>query len=67
MPSRPIPTPKELSAAADRQRAGIDALNLHTTHSLYGPGATAQHAQELTATRTPEELLLIRDAAARLG
>ncbi|MGF0167560.1 hypothetical protein ACQRET_26605 [Streptomyces koyangensis] len=67
MPSRPIPTPEALSAAADRQRAGIDALTLQTTYSLHGPGATAQHAQEMAATRTPEELQLVRDAAARLG
>ncbi|MEW1817783.1 hypothetical protein [Streptomyces diastaticus] len=67
MPSRSIPSPEELSAAADRQRAGIDALILQTTHSLRGPGATAQQAQEMAANRTPEELQLIRDAAAGLG
>ncbi|MFD4096689.1 hypothetical protein ACFWQ9_29530 [Streptomyces albidoflavus] len=67
MPSRPIPTPEELSAVADRQRAGIDALALANTHSLHGPDDTAQQAQEMAANRTPEELQLIRDAAARLG
>ncbi|MFF8702897.1 hypothetical protein ACF067_27950 [Streptomyces albidoflavus] len=67
MPSRPIPTPEELATAADRQRAGIDALALANTHSLHGAGATAQQAQEMAATRTPEELQLIRDAAERLG
>ncbi|WP_331757260.1 hypothetical protein [Streptomyces albidoflavus] len=67
MASRPIPTSEALSAAADRQRAGIDALTLQTAHSLHGSGATAQQAQEVAADRTPEELQLIRDAAARLG
>ncbi|RZD70689.1 hypothetical protein [Streptomyces albidoflavus] len=67
MPSRPIPTPEELATAADRQRAGIDALALANTHSLHGAGATAQQAQEMAANRTPEELQLIRDAAERLG
>ncbi|WP_179301266.1 hypothetical protein [Streptomyces albidoflavus] len=50
----------------DLQRAGIDALPLQTTHSLHGPGSTAQQAHEMAANRTPEELPLIRDAAARL-
>ncbi|PBO27866.1 hypothetical protein CLM84_23290 [Streptomyces albidoflavus] len=56
----------ELSAAADLQRAGIDALPRQTTRSLHGPGSTAQQAHEMAANRTPEELPLIRDAAARL-
>ncbi|ALM43561.1 hypothetical protein [Streptomyces sp. FR-008] len=66
MQSRRIPTLEELSATADRQRAGIDSLALANTHSLHGPGATAQQAQEMAANRTPEELRLIRDAAERL-
>ncbi|MGN4163518.1 hypothetical protein ACRWOO_28140 [Streptomyces sp. NEAU-PBA10] len=61
----PIPSPEDLRAAADRQRAEIDALALATTHQIYGPDAARQQAEQLAANRTSAERQQIRDAAAR--